>query len=174
MGRAADAILGGWLLSGLGTWQSGQPLTVTANNGTTPSGATSNRADRVANGSIDNPTTQRWLDVTAYRLPGFIDAAQARPVRQFGTTGIGTVYGPRLFSFDMTLQKGFSLGERLKLNLRAMAYNMFNHPLLGNPDLEVTSATFGQIRSSLQPTGTAAGAATYIPRSLQLGARFEF
>jgi hypothetical protein len=174
MGRAADAILGGWLLSGLGTWQSGQPLTVTANNGTTPSGATSNRADRLANGSIDNPTTQKWLDVTAYRLPGFIDASQARPVRQFGTTGIGTVYGPRLFSFDMTLQKGFSLGERLKLNLRAMVYNMFNHPLLGNPDLEVTSATFGQIRSSLQPTGTAAGAATYIPRSLQLGARFEF
>ena len=30
-----------------------------------------------------------------------------------------------------------------------MAYNLFNHPLLGNPDLEVTSATFGQIRTSL-------------------------
>jgi hypothetical protein len=55
-----------------------------------------------------------------------------------------------------------------------MAYNIFNHPLLGNPDLEVTSATFGQIRSSLQPTGTAAGAATYLPRSLQLGARIDF
>ena len=40
--------------------------------------------------------------------------------------------------------------------------------------LEPTGATFGQIRSSLQPTGTAAGAATYIPRSLQLGVRFEF
>jgi hypothetical protein len=174
MGGAANAILGGWLLSGLGTWQSGQALTVTANNGTTPSGATSNRADRPASGAIDNPTTQRWFDVTAYRLPAFIDAAQARPVRQFGTTGIGTVYGPRLFSFDMTLQKGFNLGERLKLKLRAMAYNIFNHPILGNPDLEVTSATFGQIRASIQPTGTAAGAATYIPRSLQLGARFEF
>jgi hypothetical protein len=74
----------------------------------------------------------------------------------------------------MTLQKGFAVTEHLKLNLRAMAYNLFNHPILGNPDLEVTSATFGQIRNSLQPTGTAAGAATYIPRSLQLGARVEF
>jgi hypothetical protein len=174
MGRLADGFLGGWLLSGLGTWQTGQPLTVAANNGTTPSGATSNRADRVGSGSIATSTTQRWFDVTAYKLPAFIDAAQARPVRQFGSTGVGTVYGPRVFSYDMTLQKGFALTERLKLNLRAMAYNIFNHPILGNPDLEVTSATFGQIRNSLQPTGTAAGAATYIPRSLQLGARLEF
>jgi hypothetical protein len=48
---------------------------------------------------------------------------------------------------------------------------IFNHPILGNPDLEVTNATFGQIRAS-QTTGT--GAAGYVPRSLQLGARFEF
>lgn len=59
-------------------------------------------------------------------------------------------------------------------NYKLEAHNLFNHPLLGAPDLEATSATFGQIRSSLQPTGTAAGAATYIPRSLQLGVRFEF
>jgi len=169
MNRAADAFLGGWMLAGLGTWQSGLPLSVAANNGTTPSGATSNRADRVGDGSIDTTTPQRWFDVTAYRLPAFIDAAQARPVRQFGSTGIGTVYGPRLFSFDMTLQKGFDIGERLKLRVRAQAYNIFNHPILGNPDLEVTSATFGQIRASQTSTGGG-----YIPRSVQLGARIEF
>jgi hypothetical protein len=100
-----------------------------------------------------------------------MDASQARPVRTFGTTGIGTVYGPRLFSFDTTLQKGFELTERLKLRIRAQAYDIFNHPILGSPDMEVTSATFGQIRAS-QTTGT--GAAGYVPRSLQLGARFEF
>jgi len=71
----------------------------------------------------------------------------------------------------MTMQKSYSISERLKLRLRAQAYNIFNHPILGNPDLEVTSATFGQIRAS-QTTGT--GAAGYVPRSLQLGARFEF
>ena len=104
MNRLADGVLGGWLLSGLGTWQTGVPLTVTANSGTTASGATANRADRVGSGSLDTPTPQRWFDVTAYKLQLFIDASLARPVRQFGTTGVGTVYGPRLFSFDMTLQ----------------------------------------------------------------------
>jgi hypothetical protein len=171
MNRLADGVLGGWLLSGLGTWQTGVPLTVAANSGTTPSGATANRADRTGSGSIGTPTPQRWFDVTAYKLPPFIDASQARPVRQFGTTGVGTVYGPRLFSFDVTLQKSYDITERLKLRLRAQAYNIFNHPILGNPDLEVTNATFGQIRAS-QTTGT--GAAGYVPRSLQVGARFEF
>jgi hypothetical protein len=171
MNRLAEGVLGGWLLSGLGTWQTGVPLTVAANSGITPSGATANRADRINSGGLDTPTPQQWFAVTAYKLPPYIDASQARPVRQFGTTGVGTVYGPRLFSFDMTMQKSYNIGEHLKLRLRAQAYNIFNHPILGNPDLEVTSTTFGQIRAS-QTTGT--GAAGYVPRSLQLGARFEF
>ena len=171
LNKAADAVLGGWLLSGLGTWQSGLPLTVTAASGTSPSGATTNRANRVGSGGLSNPTPQKWFDVTAYQLPPYIDPSNARPVRQFGSAGIGTVYGARLFSFDTTLQKTYELTERMKLRLRAQAYNIFNHPILGNPDLEVTNSTFGQVRAS-QTTGT--GAAGYTPRSLQVGARFEF
>jgi hypothetical protein len=36
MNRFAEGVLGGWLLSGLGTWQTGVPLTVAANSGYHP------------------------------------------------------------------------------------------------------------------------------------------
>ena len=164
--RIAEAIAGGWLVSGLGTWQSGSPLSVTASGGgQSPTGATTNRADRIGSGSLDTSTPQRWFDTAAYRLPPYIDPSASRPTRQFGSAGIGTVYGPRLFSYDMTAQKSFAVTEKLRLRLRAQAYNLFNHPVLGNPDLEQTSVTFGQIRTSN---------ANYTPRSLQLGVRFEF
>ena len=65
----------------------------------------------------------------------------------------------------MTAQKSFPLTENLRLRIRAQAYNLFNHPVLGNPDIEQTSVTFGQIRASN---------VNYTPRSLQLGVRFEF
>jgi hypothetical protein len=160
-----NELAGGWLLSGLGTWQGGVPLTVTAASGQTPSGAATNRADRIGSGSIASPTPQQWFAVADYRLPAAVDPNVSRPVRQFGTAGIGTAYGPRLFSYDMTLQKSYAIGERYKLRLRVQAYNLFNHPVLGNPDVEATNSTFGTIRSSNT---------NYTPRSLQLGARVDF
>lgn len=101
----------------------------------------------------------------AYENPAYIDPSASHPTRQFGGAGIGTVYGPRLFSYDMTLQKTFDIRERYKLGLRVEAYNPFNHPVFGNPSTNVTSSTFGQIRTSN---------ASYTPRSIQIGARLDF
>ena len=97
---------------------------------------------------------QRWFDTAAYRLPTYIDAAAARPVRQFGTTGIGTVYGPRLFSFDMT-RRSLPLDGKLRLGSGARHTISSITRCWATPTLEVTSATFGQIRASTP---------SYIPR----------
>jgi hypothetical protein len=160
-----EAVLGGWLLSGLGTWQSGLPLTITAASGQSSSGATTNRADRVGRGGIANPTPAQWFDTSAYRLPAFINPAAPRPTRQFGSAGVSTVYSPRFFTYDMTLHKTFRIRERYNLQFRVEGYNPLNHPAMANPDIEVTSATFGQIRASNT---------NYNPRSIQLGARLDF
>ncbi|HUS07591.1 MAG TPA: TonB-dependent receptor, partial [Bryobacteraceae bacterium] len=171
MNRMADILVGGWMLSGLGTWQSGVPLTVTAASGQSPTGATSNRADRIASGRLDHANDSRgaaaykWFDPSAYVLPGYVDASATRPARRFGTAGIGTVIGPSFFTYDMTLQKRFAIHERWNLQTRIEAFNPFNIPMLGNPDLEVTSANFARIRTS-NPN--------YTPRNIQLGVRLEF
>jgi hypothetical protein len=165
MNSVLDGMFGGWSLSGLGTWQSGVPLTITANSGQSPTGATVNRANRTGSGTISNPTPAVWFDTSAYQLPAFNASSASRPTRQFGTAGVGTVYGPHFFTYDMTLHKTFAIREHYKLQFRAEAYNPLNHPDLGNPDTEVTSGTFGVVRASN---------ASYNPRSIQFGARLDF
>lgn len=171
MPRAADAILGGWMFAGLGTWQAGQPLTITTSNGQSPTGANTNRADRIADGRISqdgrsrNDKAAQWFDTAAYVQPAFINPAAARPTRQFGTAGVGTIIGPRFFTYDLQVQKTVAVKEKYRLQFRAEVFNPFNIPMLGDPDINVASANFGRIRTSN---------ANYTPRNLQFGFRLDF
>ena len=42
-------------------------------------------------------------------------------------SGINFLYGPRVVNFDMALQKQFSVKERLHIEFRVDAFNVFNH-----------------------------------------------
>jgi outer membrane receptor protein involved in Fe transport len=171
MPQAVDVVLGGWSAAGLGTWQSGTPLTISSAQGQGPTGGATNRADRVAAGRLNHSgrtrgeKADRWFDTAAYRQPAFINAAATRPTRQFGSAGLSTLPGPSFMNFDFTLQKYITVKERYRIQLWVGMFNPFNVPMLGNPDVEVTSPNFGRIRTS----NTA-----YTPRNFQFGARFDF
>jgi hypothetical protein len=168
---AIQAVFGNWMFAGLGTWQAGQYLTITTSNGQSPTGAATNRADRIADGRIDQSGRSRgdkaaqWFDTAAYRQPDFVNPAAPRPTRQFGTAGPGTVLGPRFFTYDLQVQKTVPIRERYRLQFRAEVFNPFNIPMLGDPDTNVASANFGRIRTSN---------ANYTPRNVQFGARLDF
>jgi hypothetical protein len=169
--RVVSAVLGGWQLAGIGTWQSGLPLTVLAGVGQSPTGATANRANRIADGKRDHSQLSRgekafqWFETGAYAVPPFVSGAAARPTRQFGSAGIGTVNGPSFFTFDTTAQKNFYLAEQVKLQLRVEVFNPFNAVMLGDPDVNASSPNFGRIRTSN---------ANYTPRNIQVGLRLDF
>jgi hypothetical protein len=166
LNSVANTFVGGWKVSGVGTWQSGQQLTVLAGTGNSPTGATSNRANRACSGSLSNKTLGEWFDTTCYSVPALINASAPSPTQQFGTAGIGTVIGPRWFSYDANIQKPFRFRDRVTLALRVDAINVFNHPAYAAPDVTVSDgATFGQIR---------AASTNYIPRAFQFGARLDF
>lgn len=173
--KLADALLGGWMISGLGTWQSGQPLTITTGSGQTPTGATTNRADRIGDGRIDHSGQSRgqkawaWFDTSAFKRPSLVDPKATRPTYNFGNSVIDLLRGPRFFTFDMTLQKGFPVRENWRLQFRAEVFNPFNIPMLGTPNTELTSSNFGRIRSSMVPFNESFG-----PRTIQLGLRLDF
>jgi len=58
----------------------------------------------------------------------------------------GDVRAPRFVNVDTTLAKEFPIiRERLKFELRGEAYNLLNAFTGADPDLSVTSATFGKI-----------------------------
>ena len=56
--------------------------------------------------------------------------------------------GPGLQEFDLSLQKEFRLSEGAKVQFRAEAYNLFNHPNFNIPNRIAFTANFGSISSA--------------------------
>jgi hypothetical protein len=64
---------------------------------------------------------------------------------------------------NLSATKDFRIKEAMKLQFRADAFNLCNHPLFAAPTIGVTSGSFGQISST-----------TNAPRVVQLGLRLAF
>jgi hypothetical protein len=156
---------GGWSLSGFNSFHTGMPLNVTISRKATavPDGNTgSQRPDYVLGVSpipAGGQSINDWINIAAFATP-------ANGV--FGDLGRDTVTGPNLFQIDGALQKDTAIKERMGLIFRV---NVFNHPELGSPNLNVGSpATFGRITSlvNTSPIGTGGS------RSIQLALRLRW
>ena len=113
------------------------------------------RADLIGDPSVPNPSASLWFNPAAYSEP-------QQPFRQ-GTAGRNSLRGPNLWESDLSLSKNLIPSERWKLELRADAFNVFNHVNLGNPASQIDSSGAGQI--------------TYIQvpmRQMQFGLHFQF
>jgi hypothetical protein len=126
----ANAILGGWDLSGIVRVQSGQPVTINApalNNG--------------QSGKIDNPTIARWFDTSVFRA--------ALPFT-FGNIGprspdIRTDF-TRNVDLVMVKKFPFTIKDReIVPQFRAECYNLFNTPQFAAPNGAVTSQQFATV-----------------------------
>ena len=88
--------------------------------------------------------------VTAYNRLAIFDA-QGNPVLvnpapgEVGSLAVRTIEGPARFLFDMNLSKQIRISENRELEFRADVVNVLNHPVFGNPNLNINSANFGQI-----------------------------
>jgi hypothetical protein len=102
-------------------------------------------------------------------------------IRQ-GTLGYNVLRGFGLVQVDLALRRQFDFGERLKLQLRAEAFNLLNHANFGNPNGILSSNLFGQstqmfgrslgtggINGGLSPIYQIGG-----PRSIQLALKLQF
>jgi hypothetical protein len=139
-GRALDAFVGGWDLSGVFSYYSGQFLTPTwtgpdptgtaFTNSTTPAQVTI-RPNHLRDANLADPTTNRWFDPAAFGPPtaGF-----------FGTSAKGVVKGPPSNVWHLGLAKTFKLGERAQLRWDLIAANAFNHPNYANPAMNISNA----------------------------------
>jgi len=63
---------------------------------------------------------------------------------RFGSLGRGVFHGPRFQQMDMSLGKIFKITERWKLDVRAQAQNLFNHPNFDCVNANVASGNFGK------------------------------
>lgn len=184
--RAADLVLGGWQMSSILTIQSGPFLTPVFSGGD-PSGTNApsrgtQRPDRLgaANGTLDNPNRDVWVDRGAFACPGSgVGALQydcrvgstpgrdPNPIGRFGNSGVGIVTGPGTFGWNMGLGKKFVIYERLNLRMEGSFTNLPNWTNLGDPNLNIADSNFGRITGA---RGVDFGAG----RTGQVSLRLEF
>ncbi len=165
LNSALDSIFGGWVLSGVNTMTSGQPINFrygpspVTNNLPSFLGGVALRpnviCDPINRGDRPNPTT-------GY----FVRACLTTPPLNspFGNAGRNIARSDKYFSFDLGLHKNFRLpiNEETRLELRAEFFNLFNHTNFQAANPDITSAAFGNINS------------TFPARQIQLAAKFTF
>jgi hypothetical protein len=143
-------LLRGWETYGIVTLQSGRPFTVALlseidNSGTGRSilgfGA-NDRPNVVGNPELSNRTTLQWFDTAAFAFPA---------PGTFGNAGRNILDGPGFQNVNMSLVKNTVLTEGVRLQFRAEAFNLFNHPNFNLPDNFLGSPTFGRISSARDP-----------------------
>jgi len=149
----AKHVLGGWQTNGVLTFRTGFPLTVTQGAITNTANVTI-RPDRIANGSLSNPTVNQWFDPNAFRLVSCQNTATPELCR-YGNSGMGILEGPGAKIVDFSLFKNFQIVERVKLQFRAEMFNLFNTPQFARPNGTLNTG------GSFLPVRNAAGGIDY-------------
>ncbi|MCU1286209.1 MAG: TonB-dependent receptor [Acidobacteriales bacterium] len=158
-------VLGGWEFSGIQTFQTGLPATVSSNQAVDPTGGDCLgpspclfRANQVGDPNSGGAHTydSGWFNAAAFTNPvaGQTTIPSERP---------GNVRLPGFWRIDMGMFKNIKFSERFGGQFRAEAYNALNHT---NPiccsSFATNSASYNLVRS------------TRDPRTMQLGLKLSF
>lgn len=143
-----DKVVGGWQIAGTFTWTDGDRLNVTLGRENNFDGFGPDRPDQagpIGYVRTENPDgSWTWIDRSAFADPPAPSASNPYP---FGTLGRNAVRGPSQFFADAAITRNFPLTAKVRFQLRADASNVFNHAILSNPNLNLTSTDFGVIRT---------------------------
>lgn len=167
------AVLRHWSIDTRFNAQSSLPLNIIAGTILDPTDGTQigRRANLIENVPvyIDDPAAPggRLINRAAFSIP--------LPNQQ-GNTGRNRIRGLAAWQIDLALRRQFNFTETLNLQLRAEAFNVFNHPNFGTINTTLTTTTFGQATNMLgsQLSGLNALYQMGGPRSLQFAAIVRF
>lgn len=150
-GSVLSWIAGGWEVDGIFAAYTGTPFTVSA-----PSGNTINAPGNAQTADQVGPVVKlKGIGPgTNYYDPSSFAAVPSGQVR-FGTTGRNTLRRPGIVNTDLSIVKGFPIGERVNVTFRTELYNAFNHPQWGGDpagsamaSTDVTNPNFLRILSA--------------------------
>lgn len=139
--KAANIVLGGWQINGITTYQSGTPLSVSANN---VSGLFNSRGLPNSTGQSGKLTgdihnrLNRYFDTSVFTQPAAFTLGNVSP-------RIGDIRGPGLRNWDTSLFKDFNIRETWRLQFRGEFLNASNTVRFSGPNTTVGSNQFGVI-----------------------------
>jgi len=146
-----------WQISAIVQSQSGNPVNIVTSNATLNGVPNTVRPDLIAPIRIVGEVDQ-WFDPASFAA-----------VNGFGNLGRNAVIGPAFHNTDLSISKSLTIADRYRVQLRADAFDLFNHPNFGPPGNVVGSPTFGKISRTRLPTGEAGSS-----RQIQLVAKLSF
>ena len=168
-----NQVIGGWELTGIFSARSGLPFSTTTTafpvgfNFNSPAAFNGGDASALQAQIHDAPngTIQFFANPTTVFDPTNPTAGVIR-FPHHGEIGNRNVFrGPGFWNMDMALLKRFQMpwSENHFLQIRAEAYNVFNHHSFGLPAVGITGTTFGSVTTSAST-----------PREMQFAIRYEF
>jgi hypothetical protein len=165
----------GWAITGITTFQTGFPLDIA--DLSEPSGGCQagdftcwDGPNQVAPVHYLNPrSTGMWFDPSAFAQVACAPSCPAAGVSPTSAVAYGNaprnpLRGPGINNFDFLLYKDTAITERMKVQLRLEAYNIFNHTQFDPNGVvtDVIAGNFGAITAAENP------------RLMQIAAKFIF
>ncbi|HZR66629.1 MAG TPA: TonB-dependent receptor [Terriglobales bacterium] len=123
-----NAVAGNWSINPIVSMHTGFPLSLYGSD-FSGTGTPESRPDCI--GPVQYPKTvsnagMQWFGASAF--------ANAAPGTFGNCPAQGPVIGPGFMDFDISMQKNFPIGERMKFQFRTDFLNIFNHPNLAAPN----------------------------------------
>lgn len=163
------ALAGGWQISGISTYGTGTPFSVTyAQTGTGIVGWSGTRADQLSGVSFYNKQSGhdiksgvQWFNTTAFAPPA---------KWTWGNSARNMLWGPGLWNWDISGSKSFALRERFRLQVRSDFLDAFNHFNLSNPNASIPDTRDGGTPNPTSGKITSGSGS----RIVQLGLKLSF
>jgi len=154
------ALLNGWSISGITTFQSGFPIRITSSDDNELQYSAAfeypGEPNQVAPFRTLKPQSHAnyWFDPAIYTNdPASINVLTGQPL--LGTIGNSkrtVCCGPGINNWDFTVMKNNKIGERVNMQFRTDFFNLFNHTQFYNPDGNITDGvSFGRINQARDP-----------------------
>ncbi|MDR3717840.1 MAG: TonB-dependent receptor [Bryobacteraceae bacterium] len=155
-----NSLISGWQIASVLRLASGLPLQFYAPNNLSTYGFAVQRPTITSLSKLKSTTTSQSPDHWFSTL--YVNAPQAYTVGDMPRY-VGNVRTGGTSNIDLSLSRSFNIYERLRLQIRAEAFNAANTPQYGRANTTLGSAGFGTVTSTINN-----------PRNIQLGARLDF
>ncbi len=152
----------GWSVAPILSLQSGNPFNVVLASSTINGVANSVRPN--ANGPVQLTSSALAANWFVNPLSAFTTVANS-----FGNIGRNSVLGPDFKNVDLAVIKNTKVTERINVQFRVDAFDLFNHPNYGQPGRVFGTSAFGTITNTRFPTGDSGSS-----RQLQMALRLMF
>jgi outer membrane receptor protein involved in Fe transport len=137
--KALRYLADGWQLNAIVILHSGTPYDVTYQGDLANTGNTFVRANLVGNAAPGDRTPEEWINTSAFAVPA---------PYTFGNLGRNSLRSDWYGNLDCSVFRRFPIGERLKLEFRAEAFNATNSVVFAAPANVINALGFGVVTST--------------------------